>query len=285
MEGPRPVLRGRLTILESWRWNPTCDERPFHFIPPLFEQRRAWKAEGRGAEKVLKLGLNSLYGKCAQHVGGTDDTPPPWHQLEWAGYTTSATRAMLFTAATQAPDAVVFLATDGIYATRALDLPLGKGLGEWDYQRHTGLTVVQSGVYWVDTDDRVVGYHRGFDPGSIDRAAVLDAWRAGRSSIIARSTRFIGMGQALAGPKQFPRWRQWVASPRVLQLGPLGTKRMDVERQPAPAVGLVRTAPYDPSIEGLGPMSTPVGLPWRDLPGPPPIDSTALDDETEDAFL
>lgn len=280
----RGVLRGKVEVIESLTWESACDERPFHFIPPLFEQRRQWKKEGRGAEKVLKLGLNSLYGKCAQHVGGSHDEAPPWHQLEWAGYTTSATRAALFAAAMQAPESIVFLATDGIYSTKPLDVPLGKGLGEWDYQRHVGLTVVQSGVYWVDNDDGEVGYHRGFDPGSISRAAVLRGWRAGRETIVASSTRFIGMGQALAGPKQWARWRQWAASPRVLQLGPLGTKRMDVQLRPKPAAGLVPTVPYDPSLEGLGLLSTPAGLPWRTLPGPPPnIDES--DDESEDALL
>lgn len=281
----RPVLRGTVDVLEGLTWEPACDHQPFGFIPSLFEQRRRWKKEGRGAEKVLKLGLNSLYGKCAQHVGGTEHDAPAWHQLEWAGYTTSFTRAALFSAAMQAPESIVFLATDGIYSLAPLDLPLGKDLGEWDYQRHTGLTAVQSGVYWVDNDDgSVAAYHRGFDPESIDRAKVLEGWRRGWGRVVARSTRFVGMGQALSGGEQWGRWRQWVEHSRELQLTPLGTKRADIIDRPRPAHGLVPTAPYDPQLEGLGILSTPAALPWRALPGAPPVlDET--EEESEDAVL
>lgn len=285
-DGPQVQSDASLTILESWTWEPSCDDKPFHFIPPLFEQRRQWKREGRGAEKVLKLGLNSLYGKCAQHVGGTEETPPPWHQLEWAGWTTSWTRAALYSAAMQAPDAVIFLATDGIYTTRPLDLPLGKALGEWDYQKHVGLTAVQSGVYWVDNDDgTTTAYHRGFDPGSLERAAILDAWRVGRASVTARSTRFVGLGQALAGGEQWSRWRQWVDAPRVIQLTPLGTKRADIRFPVLPHEGLVPTEPYDPTLEGLPLMSTAAALPWRPLVGARPLEEEEVDDESEDAIL
>lgn len=270
------VPEQRLTILESWTWEPRCDHQPFAFIPPLFEQRRIWKREGKGAEKVLKLGLNSLYGKCAQHVGGAEGQAPAWHQLEWAGWTTSVTRAALYTAAMQAPNDIVFLATDGIYSTAPLQLELGKQLGQWDYQQHEGLTAVQSGVYWVDNADGVDAYHRGFDPESISRARVLAGWRRGQRAITAHSTRFIGMGQALAGGQQWDRWRQWVAAPRLLQLSPLGTKRTDIALHPKPAAGLIPTAATEPDEGGL---SAPAPLPWR----ADPLDIP--DDDGEEAWL
>lgn len=272
-----------LTILESWVWEPACDHRPFGFIPTLFTQRQQWKREGRGAEKVLKLGLNSLYGKCAQHIGGEPGQPPSWHQLEWAGYTTSVTRATLYRAAMQDPSAIIFIATDGIYSTRPLDLPLGKGLGEWSYERHRGLTAVQSGVYWVDNEDGTTScYHRGFDAQSLDREAVLRAWSRGHQTVTAQSTRFIGMGQALAGGSMWAKWRQWVSSPRVLQLTPEGTKRTALASTTRPHLGLVPTAAYDPAIEGLQGLSTPAYLPWRAVSEYP---TESDGDDAEDAWL
>lgn len=279
------ALSGSFTVEESWTWEPECDERPFGFIPPLFAQRQTWKAQGRGAEKMLKLGLNSLYGKCAQHVGGTTDSGPPWHQLEWAGWTTSATRARLYRAALAAGSGSVFLATDGLYSTQRIEsLPLGKTLGTWDYAQHTGLTTVQSGVYWVDDAATTKAYHRGFDPGSLDRAKIVRAWERGSDTVRASSTRFFGMGQALAGATSWERWRQWVSTPRVLQLTPLGTKRMDADVWPKPHRGLVRTYAYDPRLEALGRDSTPASLPWRPLAGPMPMDE-AIDADSEDAIF
>lgn len=285
---------GELELKEAWTWTPACTHRPFGFIPLLFEQRRQWKREGRGAEKVLKLGLNSLYGKCAQHVGGSADAGPPWHQLEWAGWTTSWTRAALFRAAWRAAErgGLIALATDGVYSLHPLPwLSIGSGLGEWSYQTHRGMTIVQSGVYWLDDHApvRTTPFHRGFDPGSISREKVVAAWRAGRPSVTAKSTRFVGMGQALSGGDMMRRWRQWYAAPRVLELSPLGTKRMPVGpdfnmryAERSPQFGLVPTLPYDPALEHLPTMSTPAHLPWRDLAGPLALPS---DTDMDDAVL
>ena len=68
----------RIELIEMWEFVPSCDERPFHFVPGLFEQRAALvEAWENGApysimEKIIKLGLNSLYGKTAQNVGGDE---------------------------------------------------------------------------------------------------------------------------------------------------------------------------------------------------------------------
>lgn len=283
------AVGGRLELIESWTWRPSCAHRPFGFIPLLFAQRLQWKRDGRGAEKVLKLGLNSLYGKCAQHVGGSADDGPAWHQLEWAGWTTSWTRAALFRAAWRAAErgGLIALATDGIYSLLPLPwLAIGAGLGEWSYQVHRGMTIVQSGVYWLDDHApvRTTPFHRGFDAGSIQRDKVLAAWRAGKSSITAKATRFIGMGQALAGGDMMKKWRQWLAAPRELELTPLGTKRMLDLRFPraSPDRTLHPTVPYDRELEQLPMMSTAAHLPWRPLPGPLPLPS---DVDSDDAVL
>src|SRR5690606_33111725 len=110
-----------------------CNDRPFGWVPEVYDTRSKWRAEGIGAEKVLKLGLNSIYGKAAQRIGGKRygrPAPPSWHQMEWAGYATARTRAELYRAALPAlaRGSAVMFATDAVVSTEPLDaLDLGEG--------------------------------------------------------------------------------------------------------------------------------------------------------------
>jgi hypothetical protein len=123
-------------------------------------------------ELVLKLAMNSIYGKLAQRIGGTldkhGDLQPPTIANPWcAGATTAWCRAKVLDAATQKPHAIVNFATDGIISIEPLapvepilqgaplyKLPIiaglrvvddnfhGKMLGTWTYeQAPTGIFV------------------------------------------------------------------------------------------------------------------------------------------------
>ncbi len=273
-------LRGRVEIVDGYRYEPDRpDARPFAWIDRVYEDRARFKREGRGAQHALKLAINSLYGKTAQHVGGRG-AAPAWHQLEWAGYITSRTRAALWRAAQGGGAATVALATDGIFSTAPLDLPTAPGLGSWSYEQHHGATFVQSGVYWVGgsrRDARAEQFSRGFDRGSLSRRGVVRAWERGRLSHTARLTRFVTMGPCVAGQRPWADWRKWLREPRALALIPDGTKR--AARTPAsqwgrrtehPARGLARTVPAFPAALVVGgALSSPYRLPWVDGPGLP----------------
>src|SRR5262249_30758287 len=90
--------------------HPYNKDRPFQeLIHDLYNKRQSLKAAGDQAEYVLKLGLNSMYGKFAQHLGAR-----PFYCLPYAGYITSFTRAALYRAAMAAPRDIIGFATDGI---------------------------------------------------------------------------------------------------------------------------------------------------------------------------
>lgn len=268
------TLRGSLTIHESWTYKSDADVRPFSWIQPLYDQRRAWKLAGIGAEKMLKLGLNSLYGKTAQHAGGTKTDAPRYHQLEWAGYITSVTRARLFDALALAGADGLMLATDGIFSTVPLDLAVGPELGAWDMAVHTGATIVQSGVYWLDDMMTETGYSRGFDKSSLDRKRIIWAWKRGESEYAAQLTRFVTMGAVASGHAPSDHWRRWITGPRVLQLTPEGTKRATIKAPRNPARGFVPTVPAIPAGQIAGSRESAVyALPW--------VDERGMGDETQ----
>lgn len=145
-------------------WELDCDESepsPFEWVKGMYSTRRAWKDDGNPSQLALKLGLNSLYGKMAQRVGGKTDekgniiAPPQWHQLEWAGYVTSGTRSMIYKADMLAWEkgGLVANETDSVIATCPIELDLGKELGQWEESRYSGLTYLQSGMYWLRLTD------------------------------------------------------------------------------------------------------------------------------------
>lgn len=214
-----------ITILESWTLEPGIDTMPFEFVPEVYAFRKLLKELGHdGAQLVLKLGMNSLYGKLAQSVGAA-----PYRCLPWAGWITSSTRAAMFSAASQDPDAAVFIATDGILTTRPLKLDEGSALGQWSSTEYEDAITVQSGVYFLkytcDKPDcckpgdkpKWHDKYRGFDKGSIDPQVILAEWKAKHEKYYAPTTRFVTMGLCLQ-ERKFDDWCQWRTYPRELDL-------------------------------------------------------------------
>lgn len=269
----RGVIGGKIKIRERWEYEIKCTHKPFGWVPKMYKQRAQWKAEGIGAEKVLKLGLNSIYGKTAQRIGGQFGRAPKWHQIEWSGYTTSKTRAELYKAALPAIaiGAAVMFATDAIVSLVKLpQLTIGEELGQWDLAEYTGLTAVQSGVYWLGEEH--AAHTRGFRPDELDPMQIVAAWKRGDTIFPAKARRFIAMGRAIMGDVSWSKWRQWLEEPRELHLSPSGTKRAlpiglrDVGRfRVRPENGLIQTIPADVEYWQLKrKMTTPIALPWED---------------------
>jgi DNA polymerase type B, organellar and viral len=224
---------------------------PFGWIEDYYAARQkliqAAKLSGieGGAEKVYKLGVNALYGKTAQTVGGTVDKPPAYHNMFYAGYITSQTRAMLFEAAMQAPDKIIMLSTDGIYSTvpLAVDISTSKELGKWETDESEAGLFIQSGYYFLKSKGKWKPKTRGFDRVSrqekIDAQVdtIMNAWGDKKPVEYFPCTRFITLGTALSGGDWFRHWCTWYAmrgpegqNGRKLALYPFGTKRCPVDK-------------------------------------------------------
>jgi hypothetical protein len=219
------VRGGELDFLECLVIEPrNFDARPFAWVAEMYERRAQWKREGRGAEKVLKLGLNSLYGKMAQQLGGIITAegikPPPYFSLTWAGMVTSQTRAALGRAAlTVAPGDVLLFMTDAVYTTVPLTVTEGTALGEWEREMHDEIVIVQPGVYWLRDDGKWTSKVRGFNRETLRTPAiVLTAWKNKQPNVIVPTTRFVTSGTALASEEAWKTWRTWQTEPRELDL-------------------------------------------------------------------
>lgn len=278
---------GQYEVLESYLWNGNSDtiERPFGWVADMYAQRMEWKAKGYGAERILKLGLNSLYGKMIQQLGWSDDRLPAWHQLEWGGYVTSAARARLYEAA-HGSNRVVSFETDGILCTEPLDVELSNDLGGWELCTYSSLTYVQTGFYWMGNKVR----YRGFDPNSVTRDAVINGWRRNESTVGASLTRHIGLAYA-AHNNRWDQWGNWITAPRQLDIGTASNKRIRNCGDSCPTCregstllsdGLHDTRPYPEIItepSAIYPLAwKPDGLPqWK-------IDAIAHNNELTDYY-
>lgn len=224
---------GEYRVLGAWQYREdVLAPAPFGFIEPLFLKRKALKKGKDGAHVGIKLALNSLYGKLAQQVGAKYDAKtgtwrlPPFHQIEWAGYTTSHCRAELLKAALTNMSAIIAFETDALFSTAPLSIMTGEDLGDFEVVAFTNLTYVQSGVYFADNvDGTSVTKSRGVDRGDLNRAMVLDAFVkpiAAERVVKTSLTRFVGLGVALA--QNFERWRRWEKLEKAITVEPIGKR-------------------------------------------------------------
>ncbi len=279
---------GTIAEIDVWSWVPDTDVHPFAFVAGVYDERRALKAAGAGAEKVLKLALNSLYGKTCQQIGARDGKPPPYFSLHWAGAITAGTRARLVRLAIPHAEKVVMFATDGVFTSEPLPIPLSDCLGEWSDGGATESGVVaQAGVYWQFNDDEWKAKYRGFDRVSAPTPArILDAWHHGERSIMLPTTRFITMRSALQSADLFPYWRTWRTVERVLRIDGKSLKRTSIGLWENPAQGWV-------PLGVAAPIPVPHPLPydtwyakgeesWEQIDG---VSATTFSDEVNESLL
>lgn len=262
-------------IQEGWEyvgWN----TRPFEFVEEYYAERRRMKAAKIGSEKALKLVLNSLYGKMAQRVGWERaGRAPTWHQLEWAGYVTSLTRAALYRKLMQIPwQHLIAVETDGIYTTmnpRSIGIVASTDLGGWEITQYEQLLYVQSGVYFYETaTGDWIGKYRGLDGGSIDSRNMetyLQTLKPNSEwqSITGPTTRFIGYKPALI--RGLDVWRSWETTQREISPGEIGKRTHMPDLCEACKNGLsAYETPHDLVIRSratLDPQSHKHDIPWE----------------------
>lgn len=280
-------------IKEGWVWRTNNEEKPFEWVKDRYLKRLELKKRGDGGERAIKLELNSLYGKMAQRAGWyqSGDKIPRYHQLEWAGFVTSATRAKLLRAYIQEPEAIIAFETDAIFSMVPLDLPLGEGLGEWTETSYDDILYIQSGFYYLnsgthrslDSQSRLnsVSHYRGFDKNdslSFDKMMTwLDSinpgdpfYSLGPEKMFGSTTRFVGYKRALMTNA---RWRSWIKEDREITIGVHGKREHTPMWCPLCRKGKkftegmhfleIGSQAYDgEKIGDTIPMSYPHNIPW-----------------------
>lgn len=279
-------------VLEGWEYLGSRI-RPFEWVNETYALRKDWKQRGISAQLALKLLLNAMYGKLAQRVGWDEEKGriPRWHQLEWAGWVTSYTRAKLYSVMMKIPwDHLIGVETDGIYTTMApneLGIVGSNELGGWEVTQYDELFYVQSGLAWLRQGSKWTDKRRGLDPcqseprhtprdcncqGTFNLTACEELLKELRPNSIwtpykGQTTRFIGLGSALASRDPIHRHRVWETNEREIIPGRTG-KRIHIPSY-CSACKNEQTA-YDSahdlvihSAATIDPASYPHDIPWE----------------------
>ena len=137
----------------------TNDKTKFNsLINSMYKMRMNQTNEGQ--KYVYKVLLNAGYGKFAQ-------TKPEIRGLfnpVICAYITGHCRAKLLDAVKKNKNDIVMLATDGIFSTKPIHIKTGKNIGEFAYQFHPEMKLIQAGVYATNTlgDKTLKAHSRGF---------------------------------------------------------------------------------------------------------------------------
>lgn len=257
-------------ILEGWVFDELDpSDRPFAWLAEYYDRRRRLKRAGSAAEYTFKLIINAVYGQLAQRVGWNrkDGTAPKTHQLEWAGFITSACRAAVYAAGCQAGEKLISIDTDGLYTLAPIDgLDLGDNLGQWELTEYEDGIFWQSGVYCLKTEDGwVKARTRGIPKGTYTAEDMLERVKTRESFKIYKNV-FIGYRMAANG--QWEKVNTWEEKEHEFVFGGSG-KRTHIGRFGAcnnrcrgdvHALGQIPFM-YGPSGD---PESLPHYLPWLD---------------------
>jgi len=166
-----------LEILEGYRFIPECDHKPFGWIEEYYYRRQELKSTQPFTAEVLKIGMNSGYGKLAQTKGHV----PKYQNLIWAGMITSGTRAMLLDAIYQSPENVIAVSTDSVTSTIPLNLDYDEiRLGAWKQKRLENYLLLGNGFAYSTTRDSkgnlLKDTHRGFLDSEWDWDKAKQEW-------------------------------------------------------------------------------------------------------------
>lgn len=226
--------RNTVEVFEGWVWQPSTSEKPFAFVPEYFDQRIRLQRVGHPAEKVIKLGLNSLYGKTAQTLGSEfiplDEQDkifskvPPYFNLAWAGAITASCRAVMYTEAIKREADIIMIQTDGLFGLGKPPAYIETGkLGSFELSEFRDAIVVQAGVYYLDKGQGFttgLSKTRGFSKNDVSPETVLKAWEKGVKEIRYKAApRFVTMGACITKQSDtFEHLGEWISQDRKLDL-------------------------------------------------------------------
>jgi hypothetical protein len=243
------ALPKNLRVHEAWLLHDD-GQRPFSFVRDYYDLRRELDSVWDGQGSPIKVGLNSLYGKCAQRGDA-----PRYQCLTWAGMITSHCRARLLDYLLTQPDNIVATATDALYSLERIPELEGHAgnLGDWGHHEYPdGFFFVKAGQtisYDPEQRSRTRGVtNRNFQ----DALPVFEReWSeyGTRTVVPVPQTRFCGARLGLRLPDRRGVWYEHVAKITMSEL----PKR----RLPFMQGGLTRSLPT---------MST-LGEDWSDLTG------------------
>jgi hypothetical protein len=201
------------TFREGWIFDEVDDGcRPFAWLSEYYRRRQLLKRIGNPAQLTFKYVINSAYGVLAQRAGWDRKKrrPPRTHQLEYAGYITSACRAAVYRQASHLGRNLVSIDTDGITSLVPFDdLVSSDEIGGWELKEYDDGVFWQSGIYCLRRGDKwPANKMRGIPQGSYSPDDLIRCMETGEALRLTRRV-FYGYGLALqVGREKNNTWEE-----------------------------------------------------------------------------
>lgn len=214
----KSAIHQEFTSYDSWVYHKHCDCTPFAFLKDLYRERKRLGKTTKGM--VLKLIMNSVYGKLVQSIGNPTYSNPIWGSFITAWCRTkiawlihSLPACMHNSMDVPCGSDVYMVATDAIITRdyRYLDdvLDVNMELGNYSKEVHpNGLFIIQPGLYFDPKGEDTSTFYktRGVPKKKVieHRQEFLDAYALMVSSrdmhkgdVHLPFTLFLGIKQAL----------------------------------------------------------------------------------------
>ncbi len=211
---------------EAWIYERNCNCKPFEKIPEYYNHRLRIGKEGPGI--VVKLGMNSCYGKLAQTLGAAK-----FNNWIWAGMITSGCRAQLLHMLWlhEDPANCFMLATDGLLTRETIVPPTPMETGTGTQKNDKGKFVPLGGWEHKDADKGVFiarpGIYFPLEPSESELSAIR-ARGVGRS-VVLKSWPLLIEAWERRGPAEGPYPPNVDGKGKFEYKGPIA-KMPDVER-------------------------------------------------------
>jgi hypothetical protein len=194
---------------ETYTYVRNCSCQPFAWIRDVYAMRKSMGKDGRGI--VLKLALNSLYGKMAQSIGS-----PKFANPIWASFITAFCRTQIqklihsnHGREKRCGEGVAMVATDAIFTCHELDVEESGELGGLSREIHPdGIFIVQPGLYFRSSiDDH--GITKGPKTRGVPKSKIVEYRHEFESNYLRmRETRDLEQGQVAISLRCFVGIRQ-----------------------------------------------------------------------------
>lgn len=272
-----------IEFIEAWIYHCNCDCQPFKRIPEYYKARIRIGKEGPGI--VIKLGVNSCYGKLAQSVGNA-----MFNSWVWAGIITSGCRAQVLDVHNLLRDKsdLLMVATDGVKLRTRIQAPkpretdtdgclndkgevTHKPLGGWEEEQDKGgMFFARPGVYFpispsLEALKKIKGRGVGKRVVYENCSRILEAWERRESTVrVANVTRFCGAKTSISKGKRgysrahgetiilpdgtehrMPSYGQWIVRPVEMSFDPM-PKRAAVNKD-----GTLTLRAFPKNVESL----------------------------------
>lgn len=278
----RSAIHQDFRVENAWIYHRQCDCVPLSFVSGVYRERQSIGKDDAGI--VLKLALNSLYGKQVQSVGSPKFANPIWGSFITAWCRSKLQNFIHASPACQRDDGwcgkdILMIATDSLVTwMERPDVEVSSELGGWSVEEHPrGMFIVQPGLYFGSSSKpaKTRGVPRSviehFEPtfrAAFDRMVLTRAIRAGDVQVPQRM--FVGIRYALHrhNLKLLGQWIEFcdpetgVTGKRISfdwshkrlawpVLEPMPAIHSYIETLPQAGDAAIETMPYSKDIGGL----------------------------------